>query len=188
MTGRFGRSGAWLRKVDWAYRAHRYTQQLHAWEKFNLAHQTTFHTFRIPFLATRLGIPTVWGPVAGGEHIPYGFYKFIGPLFLPESLRRVFNRIWLKLPVVQGTLRRANVIYVSNHITKDYLGFEFANKCLIVPPNAMREEDLGRPVLAHQRPKDGPFPPALCRQLSCHPRHAAGVCCPGPHRIEELAA
>ena len=157
VTGRFGRFGAWLRKMDWAYRAHRFTRHLHAQEKFALAHQTTFHTFRIPFLATRLGIPTVWGPIAGGEHIPFGFYKFIGPLFLPESIRRVFNRIWLHLPVVQEALQCASVIFASNHTTMDYLGTEFAGKCIVVPPNAMREEDRARPGPASPRPNDGTF-------------------------------
>ena len=146
LTNPFGRLGAWVRKMIWAYHAAALADQLHEREQFALVHQTTFHTFRIPFLATRLGIPSVWGPVAGGEHIPYGFYKFIGPLFLPESIRRVVNRIWLGLPVVQRTLTHTSVIFVSNHTTKDYLGPEFAAKCVVVPPNAMRPEDERTPV------------------------------------------
>ncbi len=144
-TNPFGRLGAWARKLIWAYHAAGLMDRLHAQEKFALAHQTTFHTFRVPFLATRLGIPSVWGPLAGGEYIPFGFYKFIGPLFLPESVRRLFNNIWLGLPVVQRTLAHTNVIFVSNHTTMEYLGQQIAGKCIVVPPNAMRFEDEQKP-------------------------------------------
>ena len=151
LTNPFGRLGAWARKLIWAYHAATLADQLHAREKFALVHQTTFHTFRVPFLATRLGIPSVWGPVAGGELIPFGFYKFIGPLFLPESLRRVFNRIWLGLPIVQRTLAHTSVIFASNHTTMEYLGQEFAHKCVVVPPNAMRPGDEPPPAQLRAR-------------------------------------
>ena len=150
-TNPFGRLGAWMRKMIWAYHAAALADQLHEKEKFAITHQTTFHTFRIPFLATRLGIPSVWGPVAGGEHIPFGFYKFIGPLFLPESIRRVFNSIWLGLPVVQRTLAHTSVIFASNHTTMEFLGKKVAAKCIVVPPNAMRLEDEQKPAHARAR-------------------------------------
>ena len=156
-TSPFGRLGAWVRKINWAYRAYRLATDLHQKEKFSLTHQTTFHTFRIPFLATRLGIPSVWGPIAGGEHIPFGFYKFIGPLFLPESLRRVFNTLWLRLPVVQESLRCANIIFASNRTTMEYLGESVRSKCVIVPPNAMRAEDEIRSLQPHVQKNDGTF-------------------------------
>lgn len=151
-----GRFGAWLRKTVWAGRAQKYNRQLHAREKFALVHQTTFHTFRVPFLATGLGIPSVWGPVAGGESIPFGFSKFVGPLFLPESVRRAFNRFWLAFPAVQRALRRVDVLFVSNHITMDFLGRKFAAKCVVVPPNAIRTQDENRPVNRPAR-TDGVF-------------------------------
>ena len=146
LTIPFGSLGAWVRKLVWAARAAELAEQLHAQEKFVLVHQTTFHTFRIPFLATRLGIPSVWGPLAGGEHIPSGFSKFIGPAMLSETIRRGFNRLWLGLPVIQRTLARTSVIFASNRTTKDFLGEKFAGKCVVVPPNAMRPEDEQKPA------------------------------------------
>ena len=156
-TAPLGRFGAWVRKMSWAYRAQRRAKELHRTEKFALTHQTTFHTFRIPFLATRLGIPAVWGPVAGGEYVPYGFYKFIGPLLLPESIRRVFNQLWLRWPAVQESLARAHVIFASNHATKAYLGEAVRHKCIIVPPNAIRAEDETPSARPPTRPDDGTY-------------------------------
>ncbi len=141
LTDCFGRFGAWARKMIWAYQAVRLAEAWHRQEQFAIVHQTTFHTFRVPFLATRMGIPSVWGPVAGGEYIPFGFYNFIGPLYLPESIRRVFNWLWFAWPPVQRSLERVNVIFVSNHTTMRFLGPKVAAKCIVVPPNAMRLED-----------------------------------------------
>ena len=157
ITEPFGRAGAWVRKMDWAYRAQRLAEKLHCTEQFAIAHQTTFHTFRIPFLATRLGIPSVWGPIAGGEHIPSGFGDYVGPVVIPESISRMLNRLWFKLPAVQETLHRASVVFTSNATTRDFLGDKHRHKCIVVPPNAMRAEDEARALTPHVREPDGTF-------------------------------
>lgn len=140
-TSYFGRFGSWLRKSAWEHKASRFATELHAREKFALVHQTTFHTFRVPFSATKLGIPSVWGPIAGGEYIPADFYRFIGPLILPESVRRLFNKIWLALPPIQKSLQNTDAIFVSNHTTLGFLPLSCRDRCVVVPPNAMRPED-----------------------------------------------
>lgn len=150
-TEPFGRFGGWVRKMVWAYKAASVADEWHAKEGFDLVHQTTFHTFRIPLLATRLGLPSVWGPIAGGESIPFGFYRFVGPLFLPESIRRVFNELWFSWPAVQRSLARVDVIFVSNHTTMKFLGPKAAAKSVIVPPNALRVEDEQRALCSHGR-------------------------------------
>lgn len=137
----FGRFGNWMRKVIWQYKAARLAARLHAQEAFDIVHQTTFHTFRVPFTSTRLGISSVWGPIAGGEYIPTNYYRYIGPLILPETIRRIFNKIWLNLPPIQDSLRRVNVIFVSNHITLNFLPPYCRDRCVVVAPNSMRPED-----------------------------------------------
>ena len=151
LTNPFGSLGAWVRKLVWAGKAAELAEQLHAREKFALVHQTTFHTFRIPFLATRLDIPSVWGPLAGGEHTPPGFSRFIGLAVFAETFRHLSNRLWLRLPVIQRTLARTSVIFPSNRTTQQFLGAPFAAKCVVMPPNAMRPEDEEKPVTVRQR-------------------------------------
>ena len=152
VTAPFGRFGAWVRKEIWQVKAARMARKLHRCEKFSLVHQTTFHTFRVPFLAAGMGIPSVWGPIAGGEFIPYGFYRFIGPLLLPESIRRIANYFWLKLPSVQQSLRNASVLFVSNHTTLEFLPAFCREKAIIVPPNATRPEDAVAPLRVERAP------------------------------------
>ncbi len=135
----------WGRKLKWQKESLRQAQELHAQEKFALVHQTTFHSFRVPFRAAELGIPSVWGPIAGGESVPPGFYSDLGSARFGEAGRRLINRLWLRLPAVQRSLDRANVIFVSNRTTLEFLPAPIHRKCVIVAPNALRPEDERQP-------------------------------------------
>jgi glycosyltransferase involved in cell wall biosynthesis len=131
----------WLRKLAWQRRVVRLAGELHQAKRFALAHQTTFHSFRAPFLAAGLGIPSVWGPIAGGEHVPPGFERYLGRAKFAESSRQLINRLWLQVPSVKRSLRQATALFVSNHTTLEFLPAGCHPKSQIVPPNALRLED-----------------------------------------------
>src|SRR5207248_3383148 len=133
--------GSWLRKLAWQKRAARLARELHRQKAFQLVHQTTFHSFRMPFLAAAIGIPSVWGPIAGGERVPPGFEQCLGRAKYAEAGRNLVNRLWLNFPAVQRSLKQASVIFASNRVTKAFLPADFRAKCQIVPPNALRPED-----------------------------------------------
>lgn len=138
--------GRWLRQIVWHRRAYAVAARLHAERPFVLAHQTTFHTFRIPFRAAGLGIPAVWGPIAGGEASPPGFGPWLGELRMGEAARKVMNRLALAQPGVRRSLRLAQAIFVSNHTTLNFLPAWCRQRCIVVPPNALREEPALPPV------------------------------------------
>ncbi len=144
LTGHLGGAGSWLRKIVWQSGAARLAESLHRQSPFALVHQTTFHTFRVPFLAARLAIPSVWGPIAGGEYVPPGFSRYLGTARFSEFSRKSINRLWLQFPPIKKSLRRASTIFVSNRTTLDFLPMAVRNKCQIVPPNALRPEDENR--------------------------------------------
>ncbi len=148
VTSHLGGSGAWLRKIVWQSRAARLAESLHRDARFALVHQTTFHTFRVPFAAARLGIPAVWGPIAGGEYVPPGFSKYLGAAKLSEGGRKFANRLWLQFPPIKKSLRRASAIFVSNRTTLDFLPADARAKSQVVPPNALRPEDENLPSIA----------------------------------------
>ena len=141
ITERLGGVGRWLRKIVWQSRAAKLAEALHTTEKFQIVHQTTFHTFRVPFLAARLNIPAVWGPVAGGESVPPGFGRDLGAARFGEFGRRLVNQLWLLFPPVRRSLRRAAAIFVSNRTTLEFLPKIHRAKCTVVAPNALRPED-----------------------------------------------
>lgn len=152
LTNRFGNLGSWLRQMAWQSKVARLGRRLHDQHHFALVHQTTFHTFRIPFRLSALGIPSVWGPIAGGEYVPGGFYGYLGSARLSETLRGLVNRPWLLFPPLRGSLRRASAIFVSNHCTLDFLPAWCHGKCLVVPPNALSDEQARTSDVAPRPP------------------------------------
>jgi glycosyltransferase involved in cell wall biosynthesis len=140
---RLGTAGLWWRKIAWAKRTAAAVRVRLG--DFDIVHQTTFHTFRVPFYAASLGKPSVWGPMAGGEKTPSGFDSFLGASAAAERKRDVQNRRWLKWSSVQKALRDTSCIFASNRTTRDFLP-EFAReKTVIVPPNTLRDGDSSRP-------------------------------------------
>ena len=139
-VGGLGWAG-WLRKLAWQRRVARLAAELHQEKRFALVHQTTFHSFRAPFVAAGLGMPSVWGPIAGGEHVPPGFERYLGRSRFTEASRRLINRLWLQVPSVKRSLRQATTLFVSNRSTLEFLPAACHPKCQIVPPNALRLED-----------------------------------------------
>ncbi len=133
--------GAWFRKIWWQKMALAQARKIHVKRPFDLTHQTTFHTFRVPFSCAKLGIPSVWGPVAGGESVPPGFDKYLGTAAASEQQRGLINRISLHLPWVRSSLKNASRIIASNRTTLEFLPASVHEKCVVISPNALREED-----------------------------------------------
>jgi glycosyltransferase involved in cell wall biosynthesis len=139
LTERFG--GSWWRKWAWQTNAIKAARRLHTEKPFALTHQTTFHTFRIPFRGSSLGIPSVWGPIAGGERVPPGFESYLGSARFSEAARHRANRAWLRVGAVQKALQQTSVLFVSNRTTLQALPEWVHSKSVIVPPNALRQQD-----------------------------------------------
>ena len=158
LTADLGSAG-WSRKLAWQKRAVRVAAELHRELHFALVHQTTFHSFRTPFLAAGLGIPSVWGPIGGGEYAPPGFECYLGRGRFAEFSRKLINRLWLRFPSVKRSLRQATVIFVSNRTTLEFLPAACHAKSQIVPPNALRPEDeqCPRPPARPEGADAGPF-------------------------------
>lgn len=141
LSERLGGAGSWWRKILWQSRVAEFSKQLHRRENFRIVHQTTFHTFRVPFRGVEFGIPSVWGPVAGGESTPPGFGGYLGPARFGEASRKFINQLWLLVPGVARSLKNVSTIFVSNRTTLDFLPEAVRSKCTVVSPNALRAED-----------------------------------------------
>ena len=61
-------------------------------EKFDFIHHVTFATFRIPNLLCLSGPPFIYGPLAGGEIVPFKLFKeFTVKSKLIEAVRYISN-------------------------------------------------------------------------------------------------
>jgi glycosyltransferase involved in cell wall biosynthesis len=149
-TAPMGNNGLWIRQYFWQHRAAALAARLHAAHGFAIVHQTTFHTFRVPFRSAFLGIPAVWGPIAGGESSPPGFSRYLGSARWAERVRPVLNALCLAAPAVQRSLRIARALLVANHTTLDFLPSWCRGKSRIVPSNWIDDTQMAAGPLARK--------------------------------------
>lgn len=139
-----GEAGSWWRKIAWAKRTS--LAVAGAAGEFDIIHQTTFHTFRVPFYAAGLGIPSIWGPVGGGENTPAGFHGLLGGSRHQEQRRYWLNKRWLSWGQIQNSLKQARCLFASNQTTLGFLPSFARAKSLVIPPNTLRTGVMERLV------------------------------------------
>jgi len=130
---RLGLLGHYVYYYLWHYAAYLRAIRLHDAVNFDLVHQITFGTFRIPAFVSGLPVPFVWGPIGGGEHIPVRFWPVLGRRAFGEFFRTVTNPLALWIPGVRSSLRRAAAILVVNNATLMFLPKRYRAKCRVVP-------------------------------------------------------
>jgi glycosyltransferase involved in cell wall biosynthesis len=62
----------------WQQAAYREAVRLHRERPFDVTHQLTVATFREPGYLWKLGVPFIWGPIGGGENIPWTYFADFG--------------------------------------------------------------------------------------------------------------
>lgn len=78
---------------------------------FDLIHHVTFAGIRHPTLLTRLGLPTVIGPLGGGDRAPMALRKsFPWSDWCTELLRDLYNCALRIDPITRSAFRGANLI------------------------------------------------------------------------------
>lgn len=93
-------------------------QKLHQAEKFDLVHHVTFVSIRQPSFMGFLGIPFIFGPVAGGERAPYALRKSF-PLkgWIRDFLRDIQSMVVRFDPLMHLTFSTAWKIYATSEDT-----------------------------------------------------------------------
>ena len=93
--------------------------------KFDLIHHITFGVFRHPSFLYKLNIPTVFGPVGGGDQTPSALkeshpikYKLI------EQIRESINCISRVNPVLLRFYDKAALIYTKTDNTKKFIPYK----------------------------------------------------------------
>ena len=113
---------------------------------YDFIHHVTFVSVRQPSFLGWLGIPFVFGPVAGGEAPPY-FVRRSFPFkgWLRDFFRDFANSIVRFEPFLLSTFYSANKIYVTSDQTKKLLPKWVQQKCQV--QLAIGSSDLEVPVV-----------------------------------------
>jgi glycosyltransferase involved in cell wall biosynthesis len=116
----------------WQWRAVRVARDLHARQGFDRVHHVTFAGVRAPSFMGTLGIPFMFGPVAGGERAPWKLrcgYGLEG--WLLDALRDLANATVRFNPLMLRTFACATTIYVTSRDTLGLLPRAHRKKAVI---------------------------------------------------------
>jgi glycosyltransferase involved in cell wall biosynthesis len=116
----------------------------------DLVHHVTFAQIRHPTMLTRLGPPTVLGPLGGGDRAPMALrHSFPWKEWLQELVRDLYNFALLVDPITQRAFREAAVILLRTRAA------------LVAVPVRYRDKVQIRPGLAVSEIVEGQTPPRL---------------------------
>ncbi len=107
-----------LAYLAWLRRARNVAVALHEEEPFDAAHHATYAVYWLPSPATRLGVPSIWGPVGGAVVTPRRLWPLLGWRgLITEVVDLVLVRFAAAWPATRRTWRAATVRVLQNSAT-----------------------------------------------------------------------
>lgn len=127
-----GRRFVHLYYLLWQWGAYCLAKKKHREILFDLVHHVTFVSIRQPSFMGNLGIPFIFGPVAGGEHAPWRLrlsYNLRG--FIIDAVRDLANLFVIFDPLMHHNFSQATKIIVTSEDTLALIPFRYRHKALI---------------------------------------------------------
>ena len=101
----------------WHWRTWREARRLIRAERFDLSLHVSYGSIHVPTQLWRLGLPTIFGPVGGGQVAPASLLRYFGPERRNEERRTLATRLLPKLPLYRDSMRRMRVVLGANSDT-----------------------------------------------------------------------
>ena len=127
-----GSRGIHLYYILWQWGAYRLAREVHAQAGFDIVHHVTFVSVRQPSFMGNLGIPFIFGPVAGGEAAPWRLrfgYGLRG--WILDGFRDLSNFLVRVDPLMYRTFGQAERIYVTSEQTRALMPRRFRGKTAV---------------------------------------------------------
>jgi len=116
------RGQSWARYLAWMRESLSQARSLLAKESFDLIHHVTYSTYRVASPLWKLGLPFVFGPVGGGERLPWIAVDSMSCGQKFQEGARLFANALTRFPgKVKQTVRNASVLVASNQATAQIL-------------------------------------------------------------------
>lgn len=111
-------------------------------QHFDILHQVTPVNFRVPFLSSKVKhIPTIFGPVGGGQILRKWMYEYVDEKPI-QKYRRLLNKIIIKLPIIRKNLEQASKIFVGNHATKNLINKSINHSTIYLPDIGVLKSEI----------------------------------------------
>jgi len=124
--------GNYVHYLLWQYTAAKVAARVHAKERFDLVQHITWGNFRLPSFMWKLGVPFMFGPVAGGEDTPKKLRRGLGLRGrVWDFLRRTSNLFLTRGPLMKPTYAHATQIVATTDETLRELPVRYRQKARV---------------------------------------------------------
>lgn len=150
--------GLYFYYLLWQWGAYRRARELVRHTRFDYAIALTFGSIWMPTFMHRLAVPFIWGPVGGGEAVPFDLIRTL-PLRarVPQYLRYLLMATVRANPLIMGPVRCARVVLTRTSDTARLIRHPYARKVKVVLETAISEDMLACPALNHVLAHDVPL-------------------------------
>ena len=140
-----GSRGAQVYYHLWQIGAAAALRREHVRHRFDLAHHATFVRYWTPSACAGLGIPFVWGPVGGGDLVPWPLLRHFPARAFTYQCLRVASRAAAGVdPWLRHTARRATVTLATTEATRGRVEALGARDSRLCPESALSSADVDR--------------------------------------------
>lgn len=129
----------------WQWGAYRRARSLIQQSRFDFVMALTFGTLWLPTFMYLLPVPFIWGPVGGGEAVPFNLIKTLPIRSRLSQYLRYFLMATVPVnPFLLGPLRRAKVILTRTEDTARVIPRPYSHKVRVVLETAIADDFLAR--------------------------------------------
>ncbi|MCW1885160.1 glycosyltransferase family 4 protein [Luteolibacter flavescens] len=145
---------SWLNYADFTRKVLAEARAWHEEIGFDLCHQVTIASWRMPSPLWQLPVPFVWGPVGGAGHIPKAFRTILSPSARAFEFARDFsNRSAMRSRAFRDCVEKAAVVIAANEETEELLKpFRKVAPMIRLPVTTLAQESIARLTSGHPVP------------------------------------
>lgn len=150
--------GLYFYYIIWQWGAYKVAKKLVQRDKFDYVISLTFGSIWMPTFMHLLPVSFIWGPIGGGEAVPFNLIRALPPRArIAQYLRYILMAMVRANPLVMGPIRRARIVLARTKDTAQLIPPSFASKVKVILETAVSDELLESPDLYQASFHDGPL-------------------------------
>ncbi|MBK6006673.1 glycosyltransferase [Ramlibacter ginsenosidimutans] len=144
--------GLYFFYLFWQWGAYRRARVLARQSRFDYAMHLTFGSIWMPTFMHLLPIPFIWGPVGGGEGVPFALIRTLSVKGRASQYLRYFLIATIGLnPLLMGVIRRARLILARTDETARLIPDAYSEKVRVVLETSMADDILASTMRTEAR-------------------------------------
>jgi glycosyltransferase involved in cell wall biosynthesis len=113
--------GSGMHYALWQFLAVKVARSLNSHHRFDVVHHVAYSSIHVPTQLWRLGIPTVFGPVGGGQTAPPSMLAYFGSDVQAERRRTLLTKMLRYSPFHKRWLGKMSAVLAANNDTLELI-------------------------------------------------------------------